>query len=73
MLEHAVKDVSVEWVRHEVLGELFEYVSLAEWGSIGLSIVLNGMVPPNASDTMVRPTLPHSANESFLKSSPRTP
>ena len=44
VLEHAVKDVSVEWVLHGVLGELFKNVSFAEWGSVGLSIVLNGMV-----------------------------
>ena len=49
MLEHAVKDVSVEWVRHGILRELFENVSLAEWGSLGLSIVLNGMVPQGAA------------------------
>ena len=50
VLDHAVKDFIVKWVRHGILRELFENFSLAEWGGVGLSIVLNGMFPQGAID-----------------------
>ena len=50
VLEHAVKDFIVKWVHHGILRELFENFSLAEWGGVGLPIVLNGMIPQGARD-----------------------
>ena len=52
VLEHAVEDVSVERVRHGVLGKLFKNVSFAKWGG---GITLLRVKNENTLDTLLEP------------------
>ena len=48
MLEHSIQDCIIKRVLHWVLYKFVIRVSLAEWSGIGLSIVLDVMIPQRA-------------------------
>ena len=45
VLEHSVQDIVVKGVIHCVLREFVENITLSKWSGIGLSIVLDDMIP----------------------------